>query len=143
MNASIKPEHLTPRGSDSEDCNTSSNLSFNEVLDARLSRRHVLRVSIGTAGAAVLGALPLASCGGGSDAAPEAAALTELKLSFPAVAKSVADAVMVPAGYTATVLYALGDPLTASHAGLQERRHRHRLRQPRPATTTTAWSTSA
>jgi uncharacterized protein len=114
MNASIKPEHLATRGSDSEDCNTSSNLSFNEVLDARLSRRNVLRVSIGTAGAAVLGALPLASCGGGSDAAPEAAALTELKLHFPAIGKSVADAVMVPAGYTATVLYALGDPLTAS-----------------------------
>jgi uncharacterized protein len=114
MNASIKPGHLATRGSDSEDCNTSSNPSFNEVLDARLSRRNVLRASIGTAGAAVLGALPLASCGGSNDAAPEAAALTDLKLSFPAVAKSVADAVMVPAGYTASVLCALGDPLTAS-----------------------------
>ena len=34
-------------------------------------------------------------------------------LGFTAVAKSLADTVIVPAGYTASVLYALGDPLTA------------------------------
>ncbi|MGD9834259.1 MAG: PhoX family phosphatase, partial [Piscinibacter sp.] len=34
--------------------------------------------------------------------------------SFSSVAKSTADVVAVPAGYTATVLYALGDPLTAA-----------------------------
>ncbi len=116
MNAPIKPQHLAPRGHDEEDYNTSANPSFNDVLDARLSRRNVLRVSMGTAGAAVLGALPLAGCGGGNDdpAPAPAPAPAELKLSFPAVAKSLADAVVVPAGYTATVLYALGDPLTAA-----------------------------
>lgn len=35
-------------------------------------------------------------------------------LGFNAVAKSLADAVIVPAGYTASVLYALGDPLSAA-----------------------------
>ncbi|ROZ76992.1 PhoX family phosphatase [Ramlibacter sp. WS9] len=90
-----------------EDFNNSSNPSFNDVLDARLSRRNVLRVSMGTAGAAVLGSLPLVACGGSDD---EAAA----PLSFPAVAKSTADVLTVPAGYTATVIYALGDPLTAA-----------------------------
>ncbi|HEX9719261.1 MAG TPA: PhoX family phosphatase [Ramlibacter sp.] len=117
MNATIKPEHLALRGDNSEDYNTSPNPSFNEVLDARLSRRNVLRVSLGTAGAAVLGALPLAGCGGSSDASTEgttASTATELQLSFPTVAKSTADAVAVPTGYTATVLYALGDPLTAT-----------------------------
>lgn len=35
------------------------------------------------------------------------------ELGFTAVAKSLADRVSVPTGYTATVLYALGDPLAA------------------------------
>jgi len=103
---------------DDENFNNSSNPSFNDVLDARLTRRNALRVSVGTAGAAVLGSFPLAGCGGGGDAfaapAPApAAATTAISLSFPAVAKSTADTVAVPAGYTATVLYAMGDPLTA------------------------------
>ncbi|NPC54461.1 PhoX family protein [Caenimonas soli] len=107
---------------DDENFNNSSNPSFNDVLDARLTRRHALRVSVGTAGAAVLGSFPLASCGGGSDPAaapapaPAPAAATAISLSFPAVAKSMADAVAVPTGYTATVLYAMGDPLTAATA---------------------------
>ena len=40
-------------------------------------------------------------------------------MNFPAVAKSLADTVAVPAGYTATVLYALGDPLTADDAAFK------------------------
>ena len=139
MNAPIKPEHLALRAHDSEDYNTSPNPSFNDVLDARLSRRNVLRVSMGTAGAALLGSLPLGACGGGSDAA---VASGELKLSFPAVAKSLADTVAVPTGYTATVLYALGDPLSAAR-----RSSRTMARTPAtttaPAIITTAWSTSA
>jgi uncharacterized protein len=97
----------------SEDFNTSPNPSFNDVLDARLSRRNVLRVSMGTAGAAVLGSFSLAACGG-SDSETPATASGELALSFPAVSKSLADVVTVPAGYTASVLYALGDPLNAA-----------------------------
>ena len=103
---------------DDENFNNSSNPSFNDVLDARLTRRNALRVSVGTAGAAVLGSFPLVGCGGGGDAlaaAPvQAPAATAIGLSFAAVAKSTADTVAVPAGYTATVLYALGDPLSAA-----------------------------
>ena len=102
---------------DDENFNSSANPSFNDVLDARLTRRNALRVSVGTAGAAVLGSFPLASCGGGgapAAAAPAPAAASAISLSFPAVAKSTADTVTVPAGYTAAVLYALGDPLTAA-----------------------------
>ncbi|MBA3772460.1 MAG: PhoX family phosphatase [Ramlibacter sp.] len=102
---------------DDENLNTSANESFNEVLDARLSRRNVLRVSVGTAGAAILGSVSLAGCGGGSDTtpapAPAPAVPTPISLAFAAVSKSTADAVAVPVGYTATVLYALGDPLGA------------------------------
>ena len=95
-----------------ENSNTSSNPSFDSVLQARLSRRGLLRGSVGTVGTAMLGGLAVAACGGSDEAvtpAPVAASL----LGFSAVAKSLADKVTVPAGYTASVLYALGDPLTA------------------------------
>jgi hypothetical protein len=69
----------------------------------------------------MLGALGLSGCGGSSDDTPAAvtppAAATppaEKLLAFTAVSKSLADTVVVPAGYTASVLYAMGDPLTAS-----------------------------
>ena len=111
-------------GHDTEDFNTSSNPSLNDVLDARLSRRNVLRVSMGTAGTAVLGTLSLSACGGGSDDTPVAAAPAPvapapvapqpLSLSFAAVAKNLTDVVTVPAGYTAAPIFALGDPLTAA-----------------------------
>ncbi|HUD34516.1 MAG TPA: PhoX family phosphatase, partial [Variovorax sp.] len=47
----------------------------------------------------------------GGDPAPVAQ-----KLGFNAVAKNLADAVAVPAGYTASVLYRLGDPIAAGVA---------------------------
>jgi secreted PhoX family phosphatase len=90
-----------------ENSNTSGNPSLLDILEARLSRRNVLRVGVGTAGAAVLGTV--AACGGGSDAAAE-----PLKLAFGAVPKSLADTVVVPQGYGASVLYAVGDPLTSA-----------------------------
>ncbi len=103
---------------DSEDCNTSDNPSINSVIQARLQRRGFLRAGVGTAGSALLGSFALAACGGGDDpvaAAPVApAAPAGVVLGFTAVAKSTADLVTIPAGYTATVLYALGDPLTAA-----------------------------
>lgn len=107
MNATTKTELAALRAHDDEDCNRSGNPSLMDVLDARLSRRNVLRMGVGTAGAAVLGTFPLAGCGGSDSSTP-------LALSFNPVAKSVADAVSVPTGYTASVLYALGDPLTAA-----------------------------
>lgn len=103
-----------------ENSNTSNNPTFENVLSARLSRRGLLRGGVGTAGTALLGSMALVACGGGSDndaptpaPAPEPAP-TEKLLGFQAVPKSLADAVIVPAGYTVGVLYALGDPLTAA-----------------------------
>ncbi|HYF42234.1 MAG TPA: PhoX family phosphatase [Ramlibacter sp.] len=99
-----------------EDSNTSNNPSLNDVIEARLSRRKVLGVGMGTAGAALLGSVSLAACGGGGDAvaAPAPTPAPGMSLNFPAVAKSTADALTVPAGYTATPIYALGDPLNAA-----------------------------
>lgn len=106
MNASTQPERQD------EDSNVSGNPSFSDIVDARLSRRNVLRVGVGGAGAMVL-----AACGGGgadSATAPatNATPRTPLALNFSAVAKGTADAVSVPTGYTARVIYALGDPLS-------------------------------
>lgn len=99
-----------------ENSNTSDNPSFDSVLQARLSRRGLLRGGVGTVGTSLLGGLALAGSGGGNTLAvvPTPAAATETLLSFAAVAKTMADTVTVPAGYTASVLYALGDPLTTS-----------------------------
>jgi len=103
---------LSPAHDDDIDLNTSGNPSFDKVLDARLSRRSILRGGVGTAATALLGGWSIAACGGDDD--PASASTTIDKLAFAAVPKSLADAVVVPAGYTATVMYALGDPLNAA-----------------------------
>ena len=116
MNASTSAEKLALSGQDSENCNTSHNPSLNDIIDARLSRRDMFKAGIGSAGAAVLGTLALSACGGGGST-PETIAPTpadKTPLGFNAVAKSKADAVVIAAGYTATPIYALGDPLTAA-----------------------------
>jgi len=107
--------------------NPSTNPSFTDVIASRLSRRHLFGLGVGTAGTALLQA-----CGGGGGGgtsfpilppapapAPPAptpappAQQAPLKLNFNAVAKSLDDVVTVPAGYTASVLYRLGDPIAA------------------------------
>ena len=98
-----------------EDSNRSTNMSFRQVLDARLSRRSVLRGGFGTAATAVLGSFGLAACGH-DDEEDAAVSTTVTRLGFTAVAKSTADVVTVPAGYTAKVIYALGDPIAAGTA---------------------------
>ena len=108
-----------------EDSNTTANPTFDSVLGARLSRRNVLRGSIGSMATAVLGATALSACGGSDDPAPTPApapapvaapAPVERLLGFAAVAKTLQDAVSLPVGYSASVIYALGDPLRASTA---------------------------
>lgn len=97
--------------------NATDNLALQHLVQARLSRRGLLRSSLATAGGALLGSLALTACGGGSnsddvddDTSPQPP--EGLQLRFNPVAHSLADAVLVPAGYTASVLLRLGDPLT-------------------------------
>jgi uncharacterized protein len=99
-----------------EDSNPSNTTSFDSVLSARLSRRTMLRGSVGGAATALLGSLAVAGCGGSDDPAPAPAPAPapETLLGFGAVGHSLADTVIVPTGYTASVLYALGDPLNAT-----------------------------
>lgn len=100
--------------------NTSPNESIQDVLNARMSRRSLLRGGVGSAGLAFFGSFGLAACGGSDDPAPATPTTpttpTEKLLGFNPVAKSLADVFSVPAGYTASVIYACGDPLFAGVA---------------------------
>ena len=91
-----------------ENSNTTSNPAFEQVLDTRLSRRSLFK-GAGMAGAA-LGATALTGCATTLGSAP---AHEVDRLGFKSVAKSLADKVVVPEGYSAQVIYALGDPLAA------------------------------
>ena len=86
---------------DGRTLNVSANPSFATVLEARLSRRGLLKAA---AAATATGALPLAGCA-------TAGARRQPVIGFSGVATSTADAVRVPQGYTANVLYAWGDPV--------------------------------
>ena len=98
-----------------ENSNTSANPTFDAVLDARLSRRGLLRGGVGSVGTAVLAGFGVTARGGSDDPVVEPPAAPKL-LGFGAVPKSLADNVLVPAGYTASVLFALGDPIAAGVA---------------------------
>ncbi len=106
-----KPRDLPVTSIDPDDIghNESSNTHFSAILDARVSRRNLLRGGAASAATALFGSLGLSACGS-DDAAP--AAPGEKLLGFSAVAKRTTDILTVPVGYTASVLYALGDPLT-------------------------------
>jgi uncharacterized protein len=100
---------------DDEDSNHSPNPTFDAIVQARLSRRTMLRGGVGSLATALLGGVGLSACGGSDDDNQDAPARvsTETLLGFAAVAKSVADEVAVPAGYTAAAVFAVGDPLAA------------------------------
>ncbi len=95
-----------PAYDEDTDINLSGNPTFQSVLDARLSRRSLLRSSVATAAGAVMGSLSLSACGGSDEEETRT-------LPFTAVNKTLADTITVPAGYTATVLYRCGDPLAS------------------------------
>lgn len=110
-----KPADL-PVDFNDEDSNTSRNPRFEDVLAARLSRRGMLRTSLSAALTTAFGATALTACGGGDGAAAPATApapAPEELLGFAAVAKTLADQATVPEGYTATTVFATGDPMFA------------------------------
>ena len=109
-----KHHPLSPNGVDDEVRNTSGNPGFDAILEARISRRTLLKGSFATAATTLFGS-GLAGCND-SDAAAPAAAAAVFGLGFTAVAKSLADVVSVPAGYSVSVLYRLGDPIDGSVA---------------------------
>jgi secreted PhoX family phosphatase len=108
MNDTLRSD-LPHCGDDDLDTNSSGNDAFDAILAAHLSRRSLLKGSFGLASSAFFaGSLAACSSTGARD--------KTLKLTFDAVAKSRADVVSVPAGYTATALLRLGDPIAAGVA---------------------------
>jgi secreted PhoX family phosphatase len=93
-----------------EDSNRSGNPHFDDVMLARASRRAMLRGSLAAAGTTLLGGAALTGCASTGMHGGEAPLSS---LGFEAVARSTADSVVVPKGYKAQVVYALGDPLAA------------------------------
>jgi secreted PhoX family phosphatase len=101
---------------DDEVCNKSNNQTFQEVIDARMSRRGFL--GSGLAAAAAL------SFGGVSallKAVPASAnAIAGPLVRFQGIPVSTEDTVVVPPGYTAEVLIAWGDPVSNGPAFAQD-----------------------
>lgn len=79
--------------------------SFESVLARRLKRRDVLAGGISMASLPVLASLGLVGCGDDNPVFLPASPT----LGFTAVAKSTADVVAVPSGYSVNTLWALGD----------------------------------
>ena len=102
--------HASPKDefNDGESTNPSANSHINDLLAARLSRRHTLKGGIGLTTGVLLSSLGLTACGGGDD---DNASAEALKLGFAAVAMNKNDIVTVPAGYEVGILHALGDPM--------------------------------
>lgn len=84
-----------------------ANPDFSRILDARLSRRSLLKGSLATAAASYVGAGGLLL----SPVGDAQAAMRKLKLNFHAVPKGLDDAVRVPRGYSYSLLLATGDPI--------------------------------
>ena len=101
-----RPAHDLAANPEDASFNDSRNESFANVLSMRMSRRSLLKGAAGFAGSAIFGG-SLLGCDN-SDSGND-----DLSLSFAAVPKGLADALIVPAGYTASVLFALGDPILA------------------------------
>ena len=100
----------SPNGEDDVSKNYSGNPGFDAVLNARLARRSMLKGGFGLAATSFMG-VGLTACGGGSDAAD-----TSFKLGFTAVAKNLNDQVTIPANYSYSVLYRVGDPIDLATA---------------------------
>lgn len=102
--------------------NRSSNSHISDVIEERLrdpARRRLLKGGSGLAALGFMGAATplLTACSGDDDPAPPPAPSGPARpaaLGFNAVAKSLADTLTVAGGYTSSVLYRLGDPITAS-----------------------------
>ncbi|GGC58503.1 PhoX family protein [Marinobacter halophilus] len=101
-----------------EDSNRSNNRAFDDIIQARFSRRRLLTGTASAATVGVLGSMALVGCGGSSNSSSDAivepsdqATMNPQSLGFEAVPGGIEDRVILPPGYKADVLFAKGDPL--------------------------------
>jgi uncharacterized protein len=106
MPDSILPAAYSIEDGDEIPSNTSPNAFFEDVVNARMSRRGWLAGSVATALTGFIGA----------GAAPAAAQGTGPTISFRSVPISAADNVLVPEGYSVQVLIPHGTPLNGEPA---------------------------
>ena len=92
--------------------NFSGNPEFSDILDARLSRRDLIKGSLALASASYIGAGSLLL----SPSGDAQAASRKLKLNFAAVPKGLDDLVRLPRGYSYSILLATGDPIATGIA---------------------------
>lgn len=109
----------TPIDFNNEDSNTSNNPTFDDILNKRMmDRRSVLRSGATVAALGSMG-LSLTACGSDDDddiVVPGQPAIDKSpinSLTFKAVPKSLQDKVLIPEGYSYSVIVALGDPIIA------------------------------
>ncbi|MDK2743908.1 MAG: DUF839 domain-containing protein [Nitrospira sp. BO4] len=101
---------------DDKGCNTSGNESSQEVLEARMSRRNLLKNGIATAALLSLGGVDALLRAVPTSAQSHGSTL----LGFQSIPVSDADTVVVPTGYTADVLISWGDPVSNGPAFKQD-----------------------
>ncbi|PSV13763.1 PhoX family protein [Photobacterium leiognathi] len=97
--------------------NTSNNKTFEDVLQANLQRRSILKGGLGVSAMTALGAFGLAGCNSSSSTEGTTAKVADRSqavLNFDSIPGSLADAVSIPSGYTAQVLVPWGTPLNAN-----------------------------
>jgi len=96
--------------------NKSANKPFEEVLEAQLSRRKILKGGLGLSAMTAFGAFGLTGCSTSNVGASIASqpSRSSAVLNFDSVAGSLTDAVVVPNGYTAQVLVPWGTPLNSN-----------------------------
>jgi secreted PhoX family phosphatase len=113
MSCHMTANNNTPAAFDEDAItNTSRNPQFSDVLQLRLSRRQALLGGLSASAAFMLGgSLTGCSLDGDDDDAPAAASPFSASVGFSAIPKSLADAVSLASGYSASVLYGLGDPI--------------------------------
>lgn len=87
-----------------ENSNPTTNTHLDSLIAQRMSRRDVLKGGATISAGVMMGSVALTGCG-------ETKAADALTLKFNAVAKSVADSISVPDGYTARPLVSWGDSL--------------------------------
>lgn len=95
--------------------NRSNNKPFEEVLEASLSRRSILKGGLGISAMTAFGAFGLAGCNSSSSGSSvsSASGVSSAVLNFESIPGSLTDAVSIPSGYTAQVLVPWGTPLNA------------------------------
>lgn len=114
-------------GSDDQSVNFSGNTSFQDVLSSAVENRGRRNIIKGGLGFAALTALP-----GLAITSKAVAQNVPAALAFPSVAKSLLDEVVLPPGYSFSILHASGDPIDPSvpaytNAGLEVDDWSHRI----------------